>query len=222
MIGLTDYTVEKLNLKVIGAGLPRTGTTSLKEALTILGFSCHHASEMFKNNHTDLWIDILSSKSDDWKHIFSGYTATLDMPSVAVYQKLMEVCPDAKIILTVRDKEAWYQSVKDTLYALFKKPNMLSASELAIARLTLWEGLFERFEDREYAMSVYEDHVEAVKNYVPANKLLVFNVKEGWAPLCDFLGLAPPHPDTLFPHCNDTAQFYERFLKDARQGFVLL
>ncbi|GLJ34732.1 hypothetical protein SUGI_0698920 [Cryptomeria japonica] len=74
-----------LNLKVIGAGLCRTGTYSLKEALNMLGYRCYHYSEMLKNNHTDLWVDILSGKSEDWKSIFSGYTATVDMPSILEY-----------------------------------------------------------------------------------------------------------------------------------------
>ncbi|XP_059064388.1 uncharacterized protein LOC131046147 [Cryptomeria japonica] len=140
------------------------------------------------------------------------------MPSVAVYKKLMEACPDAKVILTVRDKEEWYQSVKDTLYPHFIKPNnILSASAIAVIRMTLWDGLFgeyKRFEDREYAMSVYEAHVEAVKNYVPANKLLVFNVKEGSGLLCNFLGVPQPPQDTLFPHSNDRAKFYQKHLKN--------
>lgn len=127
----------------------------------------------------------------------------------------MEMCPEAKIILTVRDKERWYESMKDTIYRLYKEPSVFTASELALITLTIGEGLFpERFEDREYAMNFYEAHVEGVKNYVPAHKLLVFNVKEGWPPLCNFLGVPLPPADTPFPHSNETADFCKRLLKN--------
>ncbi|GLJ29652.1 hypothetical protein SUGI_0584720 [Cryptomeria japonica] len=216
---ITECAEEKqnLNLKVIGAGIARTGTYSLKEALNILGFPCYHFSEMLKNNHTDLWLDILSGKSKDLKSVLNGYTATVDFPSVTVYRKLMEGCPEAKIILTVREKEAWYESIKNTIYRAYKEPikNGMSASVEALIRLVLWEDfLGGRFEDREYAMSVFEAHIEAVKNYVPAHKLLVFNVKEGWAPLCDFLGVPLPPADTPFPHVNETAGSSKLFMKN--------
>ncbi|GLJ29651.1 hypothetical protein SUGI_0584710 [Cryptomeria japonica] len=120
-------------------------------------------------NSTDLWLDILSGKSKDLKSVLNGYTTTIDFPSVTVYHKLMEECPEAKIILTVREKEAWYESIKNTIYRAYKEPlkNGMPASVEALSRLVLWEDfLGGRLEDREYAMSVFEAHIEAVKNYV--------------------------------------------------------
>ncbi|GLJ32261.1 hypothetical protein SUGI_0649320 [Cryptomeria japonica] len=122
--------------------------------------------------------------------------------------ELMELCPEAKIILSVRDTQTWYESVKDTDFSAYNDP--CDQSELTLNKLTVWEGLFGgRFEDREYAMSVYEAHVEAVKTYVPAHKLLIFNVKEGWPRLCNFLGVPLPPADLPFPHVNDSTQFNE-------------
>ncbi|GLJ32262.1 hypothetical protein SUGI_0649330 [Cryptomeria japonica] len=157
------------------------------------------------NNQFDLWHNILSGKSEDYKSVFSGYTATVDVPSVTMYHKLMELCPEAKVILTVRDLQTWYESLKDTSY------HDQIAAHLALNKLTLWDGMFGgRFEDREYAISVYEVHMEAVKSYVSSHKLLVFNVKEGWPPLCNFLGTPLPPANTPFPHLNDRAKFIER------------
>ncbi|GLJ32260.1 hypothetical protein SUGI_0649310 [Cryptomeria japonica] len=128
---------EKLNLEVIGAGLCRTGTSSLREALKILGFHCYHYTEMKKNNQINPWLDILSGKSEGWKSIFSGYTATVSCPSVTVYRKLMELCPEAKIILTVRDTQMWYQSVNDTVYSARNESGDKSTSEEVLSRLTM-------------------------------------------------------------------------------------
>ena len=114
----TEQKPTSSTLKVIGAGFGRTGTTSLKEALNILGFKCYHMQEVFKHpTHSFLWIEAYEGKLTDYDLIFKGgkelendpYTATCDWPSTTIWEELIEKYPDAKVILTLRDDESWYR-----------------------------------------------------------------------------------------------------------------
>lgn len=218
-------------LKVIGAGFGRTGTLSLKTALEELGVGpCYHMAEVI--NHTDhapVWVAAWQGEPVDWHTLLHGYQAAVDWPACSFYKELMEAYPTAKVILSVRDPEQWYESVLHTVYAVSQHfesssppeelaqftrfsttPSQLGEPDMqAVASLgkIIWEKVFNgRFEDREYAISVFLQHVENVKQHVPAEKLLVYNVKEGWEPLCAFLGIEPP-ADKAFPHVNDRASF---------------
>ncbi|CAF2960263.1 unnamed protein product, partial [Rotaria sp. Silwood2] len=197
-------------LKVIGAGFGRTGTESTKTALNLLGFNCYHMTEVVKvgRKSMPLWIKAADDPfAAEWEQIFDGYNATVDWPGAHFWKSLIEYYPDAKVILNVRDAEKWYDSVKNTIYRLsgslvFKIggkliPNMWHMDELV--RKIVWIGTFKnRFPDKSYAIEIYNSHNEEVKRIVPKDRLLVFEVKQGWEPLCRVLNC--PVPDIPFPN----------------------
>lgn len=213
-------------MKVIGAGFGRTGTLSLKVALELLGFGpCYHMTEVFEHpEHAGLWQAAWRGEPVDWDAFLGDYGATVDWPACAFHAELMEEYPDAKVILTVRDPESWYRSVRNTIYeiSVVVPRRRLSRPVFALmglffdismrvdmAREIIWDGTFDnRFEDKTYAMEVFDRHTEEVKRRVPPEKLLVHEVKEGWGPLCSFLGVE--EPEEPFPRLNDTAEFRRR------------
>ncbi len=204
-----------MTLKVIGAGFGRTGTLSLKTALEELGFGpCYHMEDVIKRpSRTKMWQKIVDGQSPNWDKVFAGYQATVDWPGCSYYPELMDAYPDAKVILSVRDPERWYNSAYNTIYALTKIPGAhrlpLVGQHIHFINDLAWNGTFHgRFEDPTYAMRIFEEHIAQVKATVPAERLLVFNVKEGWEPLCQFLGV--PVPERQFPHANDRAVMEKR------------
>jgi Sulfotransferase domain len=180
-----------VSLEVIGAGFGRTGTMSLKVALETLGFGpCYHMIELFQNpEHVRLWEAAARRDPVDWENLFSGYRATVDWPGAAFYEELIERYPDAKVILTVRDPDRWYESARTTIYniqrvasspifslaALFV-PRMRQMRRVALMASDLaWEDMFDgRFEDRGYAIEVFNRWNEEVRERVPAERLLVY------------------------------------------------
>jgi hypothetical protein len=163
----------------------------------------------------------------DWEGFFAGYGLAVDWPAFSFYGELMEAFPEAPVILTVRDPGRWYESVRSTIYGIhklsagpalvrlaFALAGLFAPAVTGIARLAdaiLWDGLFDgRFEDRSYAIEMFHRHNEEVRRRVPPERLLVYDVKEGWAPLCDFLGVEVP--DEPFPHLNDTREMRRRLL----------
>ena len=212
-----------MTIKVIGAGFGRTGTMSLKVALEELGFGpCYHMTEVFANpQHVELWEAAARGEPLDWEEVFGDYRATVDWPAAAFYEELMERYPEAKVILTVRDPERWYESTRSTIYTV---QNVASSPVFSIAALfvprlrhlkraalmaadLVWERTFDgRFEKCEQAIEVFERWNEEVKERVPPEKLLVYEVKEGWEPLCEFLRVEVPQGKP-FPHLNDTETF---------------
>ncbi len=209
-----------MSLQVISAGFGRTGTTSLKAALEKLGFSrCYHMMEVFgRPDHIPLWLDANEGKPVDWEGLFSGYQAAVDWPSCTFYRELMQSYPEAKVVLSVRDPERWYESALNTVYTMKRQRPPASWLFAAIPQVrrfvrmvdtVVWRGTFGgRFEDKAYAIGVFNAHIEEVKRTVPPEKLLIFDVKEGWKPLCAFLGV--PVPEEPFPHLNDRADFREQ------------
>ena len=203
-----------MTLQVIGAGFGRTGTTSLKAALEQLGFSkCHHMDEVMTSGaQIRFWFALSNGEEVDWDDVFQGFQASCDWPSSRYWEQLHHHYPDAKIILTVRDETRWYKSVSETIYpASFLVPGWLDWIVPPLARLnrmivaTIWDGVFGgRFEDREHALQVYRDHIARVKATARPDQLLVFEAKDGWTPLCNFLNV--PVPENDYPHLNDAAQ----------------
>jgi hypothetical protein len=205
-----------VTLQLIGAGFGRTGTLSLKAALEQLGYGpCHHMLEvMGKPEHVALWRDAAEGRSVDWAEVYAGYAATVDWPGCTFWRELVELHPDAKVILTLRDRDAWYESARSTIYQALngvlpaEAPDWL-ADQLAMARKLILERTFSgRFEDRTHAMDVFDAHNQSVKESIAANRLLVFEVADGWGPLCQFLDR--PVPDGDFPHLNEGAAFRAR------------
>ncbi len=215
-----------MGLDVIGAGFGRTGTTSLKAALERLGFGpCYHMTELFEHpEHLNAWRAAARGEPVEWEGPFEHYRSTMDWPGAPFYEELMREYPEAKVILTIRDPDRWYESTLNTIYEM----NSTASSPLftlmswlvpqvrnvrnavGIVDDLAWRDAFGgRFEDREHAISVFNEWNEGVKRRVPAEKLLVYDVKEGWGPLCDFLGVEAPE-DEPFPHLNDTGIFRKR------------
>jgi len=216
-------------VKVIGAGFGRTGTSSLKAALETLGFgSAYHMTEVFTHpEHVGFWEAARRGERVDWEGFFSGYGVAVDWPACAFYAELMEAFPEAAVILTVRDPERWYDSTLSTIYGIrkvsagpapvrqaFAFAGLFAPGVTGIARLAdeiVWRDTFDgRFEDRRHAIETFGRHNEEVRRQVPPERLLVYDVKEGWGPLCDFLGVETP--DRPFPHLNDTREMRRRLL----------
>lgn len=199
-------------LEVIGAGFGRTGTYSLKAALERLGFGpTYHMFEVFQHpEHIPLWQAAGEGKPTDWEQIFDGYRSAVDWPASAFYQELMEVYPEARVILTVRDPERWHESGMNTIFPKQEDgPELPEDPHGRMVHTILWNGIFGgRVHDREHAIALFNRHIEQVKERVPRERLLVYEVKEGWEPLCAFLGV--PVPDEEFPRLNDTGAFNER------------
>jgi hypothetical protein len=210
-------------MKVVGAGVGRTGTLSLKAALERLGFGpCFHGRHVL--DHPDRlpqWLAAAAGQPADLAELFAGYQSTMDWPGAALWRQLIRTFPGAKVILTVRDPDSWYESVARTIYPMFgsrSDPRAKRARELvpgldvmtAFTRQLIWDGPFfgGRFEDRHHAIAVYEAHNAAVRHEVPADRLLVCGPDVGWSTLCDFLGV--PVPDEPYPHLNDPAGFWGR------------
>jgi Sulfotransferase domain len=208
-------------MKVIGAGFGRTGTMTLKAALEELGAGpCYHMIEVLwgDTSRLPLWQAAASGEATDWKAIFDGFESTVDWPGCTFWEPLMEVYPEAKVLLTVRDPEAWYESARNTIYASLvagqkgelKEGNEEPPSPEAFQMIStlIWQGTFHgKFEDKAYAIEKFNEHNETVKRKVPPEKLVVHEVKEGWKPLAQMLGV--PEPETSFPRLNDKVAFRE-------------
>lgn len=211
MVDQPDITQAWSGLKVIGAGFGRTGTLSTKNALEELGFCpCYHMTELFqKPGASEQWEAIVAGASADWNMVFAGYQASVDWPACAFYKEFMQMYPEAKVLLNVRDPEKWYESVRSTIY-IVSRQRLPYSPHAQMVNTLIWEGTFDgKFEDKDYAIAVFHRHTEEVKQHVPPEKLLVYDVKEGWEPLCTFLGVRVP-TDIPFPRLNDRDNFVGR------------
>jgi hypothetical protein len=209
------------DLQVIGAGFGRTGTWSLKAALEQIGAGpCFHMVDL--REHPDRaahFLAALRGEPNDWSATFEGYNSSVDWPGCTFYKDLMATYPDAKVILSVRDPEKWYQSAEKTIYALKEAAVRQQLAEdrvvappevLMMIKTLIWDTTFEdRFADKDFAIDVFNRHNEEVKQYVPADRLLVYEIQEGWEPLCELLGVDVP--DAEFPHLNDAETFRRMF-----------
>jgi len=207
---------DDLALQLIGAGFGRTGTLSLKVALEQLGFGpCHHMLEvMGKPEHVALWRAAAEGEAVDWEQVYDGYLATVDWPGCAFWRELADLYPEARVILTLRDAEQWYESTRTTIYEAMTRelpddvPDWLG-EQLAMTRKLVLEKTFAgRFEEPARAIEIYEQHNQSVQDTIAPERLLVMQVARGWAPLCDFLGCEAP--DTPFPRLNEGDAFRAR------------
>jgi len=201
-----------MSLKVIGAGVGRTGTYSLKLALNQLGLGpCHHMEEVLINQATQvpLWSQALNGRPD-WAAIYKGYESAVDWPTAGFFRELNAAYPTAMFILTHRSPESWAQSFSETIYRLLSEEGRfpedmrawLEMAEGVIAGTGFPPGL-----DTKDLMRAFTAHNEAVKAEIPSERLLVYQVKEGWEPLCAFLGVAAPSDP--FPRTNDRSEFWD-------------
>lgn len=197
-------------MQVIGAGFGRTGTMSTRAALLELGFRpCYHMKIAYVHFwHMWFWVRAGKGRPVDFRRFFRIYRAVVDWPASEFYREIHEAFPEARIILNVRDPEQWYASLYDTIWAV--QPHFPWWFPRAVRKLhdiIIWGGRFHgRFTDRAHAIRCYLEHIEFVKSNVPADKLLVFDVKDGWESLCGFLEVPVPN-DKPFPRLNDRRYF---------------
>ena len=206
-------------LDIIGAGFGRTGTMSLKVALERLGYSkCYHMIDVLSHpGHVDLWRKAWRG-DDPWERLFNGYAAAVDWPAAAFWPRLMAFYPQAKVLLTVRDAQRWYKSARDTIFQTLRdslrSPDAARRERARMAHEIIVDGTFGGdLDDPARAIAIYEANVARVYSDVPANRLIVFDPKDGWEPLCEALGVAPPAEP--YPHVNTTAEFHERWRRIA-------
>jgi len=227
-----------MSLKLIGAGYGRTGTASTCAALNQLGFPCYHMHEVINNkankSHLDFWLDVSKGQSGqqfDWEQVFANYTATVDNPGCCVWEELLAAYPDAKVLLTLHPKgaEAWYESAMNTIYLTnkmwqFKVLELFTPFGRKFGQMTnrlIWQRSHQNtMEDPDKALALYQQHVEEIKQKVPADSLLVFSVDQGWEPLCRFLG--KDVPDTPFPRVNDRKEFHQTLRDITKGAYVIL
>ncbi len=202
-----------MGLDVIGLGVGRTGTYSLKLALEQLGFGrCHHMEEVDPRSARQLavWNAAAAGLPVDWSAAYAGYRAAVDWPTAALGEELFAAYPGARFVLTTRDPEAWYRSFSNTIYPLVdpagSAPPELHRFNEMVRALLLKTG-FAVPSTRSELLAAYDRHVARVRRLIPADRLLLFEVAEGWEPLCRFLGLAVP--DTPFPRINNVREFWE-------------
>jgi hypothetical protein len=215
-----------MTIHVIGAGFGRTGTASLQQALQLLGYNkCYHMREIRERvEDTKVWHAAMDGMPVDWDTLFADYQATVDWPGCTFYQALMRHYPKAKVILTVRDPDRWHASAMQTIYGVRSIPLSEFGPLAEVLRElrpmqdhVIWNGTFHgRFADKQYAIDVLHRHNDEVKRVVPPERLLVYEVSQGWGPLCRFLDR--PVPAEPFPHLNTSAEYAVRTRQWAEQA----
>lgn len=212
-------------LEVVGAGFGRTGTLSLKTALERLGVGrCYHMFEVFENlAHARQWLAAARAEPVDWGLLLGDYGATVDWPACAFWRELVDANPGAKVVLSVRPADRWYDSFHHTIRELLVReaPDLPEGSDAAYAAQMAREVLVGRsfggeLGDRAHAVAAYERHNREVQEAVDPDRLLVYDVAEGWGPLCAFLGRAVP--DEPFPNVNDREFFRSMFMGRGARG----
>ena len=201
-------------LEIIGPGFGRTGTSSLKTALETLGFGpCHHMFEV--RDHPEqlpAWQAAARGERVDWDRVFRGYRSQTDWPGARYWRELAAHYPDARVILTVRDPDAWFDSVQATIVPFLAargrhpSPHVNAIGEMG-QELIANQVFADRLTDRAHATRILLEHVAEVQARIPADRLLVMDVREGWEPLCAFLGKTVP--EEPFPWTNSSKQFGE-------------
>jgi hypothetical protein len=205
-------------MKIIGAGLGRTGTLSLKLALEQLGFGpCYHMAELMMHPEAaPLWIDAADGKPD-WEAIFRGYASSVDYPGATFWRPLAAFYPEAKVLLSVRDPENWFESTQATIFSA-ESQERLSAGPLATFMKKTTVGAFgDRIHDKDFMIAEFNRHNAEVQRSVPADRLLVYEVGQGWEPLCGFLNV--PVPSTPFPRRNSREEMAAMMAANKEGGF---
>ncbi len=205
-------------LDIIGAGFGRTGTLSLKHALEQLGFNkCYHMMEVMNHpDHTGLWRAASRGETINWESLFAGYRASVDWPSCNFWKEQMRAFPEARVILSLRDADGWYDSIMNTIWKVSEMIMKVDAPETrertSMVFELIWDGKFQRrMDDKAYVISVFNKHNQEVIDSVPDEQLLVYRPGDGWEPLCDFLEC--PLPVTPYPKMNSTEDFQKFFMQ---------
>jgi hypothetical protein len=226
---MNQTTTRTADLVLIGAGLPRTGTLTQKLALEQLGLGpCYHWVNVIADlDQVGLWDRALDGEAP-WAEVFAGHRSTVDWPGGYFYRELMDAYPQAKVLLSVREGEAWERSFRETIWTMSYGRSLMpllahARAEvdprwrryLALVDRMFWgpQGTFAAGSEPAQLIEQMAAHTEQVKRVVPAERLLVWEVGEGWGPLCEFLGVdVPAEP---LPHANDRDTFLERVIDGA-------
>ena len=200
-----------MDLKVVGAGLGRTGTHSLKVALEqLLRGPCYHMIEVLgRPDQREAWAAAVRGVEVDWASFLAPYRATVDWPAAAFWQELSVAAPDAVVVLSTRDSAAWWKSASETIFAVLAR-GARPDDEGGLEELTMIRSLIEQrftpgWQQRELAIAAYEAHNARVRAEVPPSRLVEWHPGDGWGPLCAGLGLEEPAEP--FPHLNSTSDF---------------
>jgi len=223
-----------MSIKIIGAGLPRTGTNTLKNALETLGYSkTYHMKELLvQPDSLHHWLTLESTGTTNWEELYDGYEATVDFPAYPWYKEHLAQYPDAKVIFTTRPFDKWYDSIHSTVWqagpqnlpeklAMMSKllfnPHLRKVIKcVKLAKKRIFQVTLEgKFEDKAFAEQAFNNHLEDVKATVPADKLLIYDVRDGWGPLCKFLDVE--EPKEALPHLNKKENF-KTMLADLMKG----
>ena len=202
-------------LDIISSGFGRTGTKSLKEALERLGHApCHHMHEVVENpEQVASWQAFLAGEPVDWDAYFAGYSAQVDWPGAHIWRELAQIYPQARIVHSHRPEDLWWKSFERTIAKLTANFHSMPLPPHISDMLTALKSLLERdtfagdMTDKDTAIAAYRQRLADVTTAIPADRLLIFDVAEGWEPLCAFLD--KPVPAEPFPHHNLRADFWE-------------
>jgi hypothetical protein len=203
-------------MRVIGAGLGRTGTNSLKVALEkLLGAPCYHMFEVTQNErHVPIWHAAARGEKVDWISLFQGYAAGVDWPVSAYWRELSELYPESIILLSTRDPEKWWKSASETIF-----PSIMREQEDGRARREMIREMLKTFApdltDKESCIKAFVAHNLDVRRNAPRERLVEWTASDGWGPLCRALGV--PVPDEPFPHTNSKAEFQEHVLQNTQK-----
>jgi len=202
-------------LKIVGAAFGRTGTKSIKIALEKLGFGpCHHMFELHDNpDQIALWQAVARGERSCWDKIFMDYQASVDWPSARYWRELAEHFENAKVLLTIRNEDSWFDSVQRTIYPIMRDHTSLEPSlrkeQASLAHdIIVCQTFNGKMGDRGHAKQVYRNYIEEVRQTIAPERLLNYSITEGWGSLCAFLDV--PVPDEPFPFTNTTQQFLDR------------
>jgi hypothetical protein len=213
--------------------MPRTGTLTQKVALEMLGFGpCYHMVDVLADlDQAKLWQRALDGEAP-WEQIFDGFNSTVDWPGGYFYRELIDVYPEAKVLLSVREPQAWERSMRETVWAVRHGESLVRLLSSAQAHVNpQWRGFLEMIDrlvwegegtfasghaEPQQLIDTMIRHNREVEEVVPSERLLVWDVKEGWERLCEFLGV--PVPQQPFPHVNDRTEFLNRVIDGSLQA----
>jgi hypothetical protein len=200
-----------MDIQVVGAGLGRTGTHSLKVALEqLLGGPCYHMVEIFgRPDQSDTWAAAVRGEDIDWGTFLASYRATVDWPAAAFWKELSAAAPEAVVLLSTRDADAWWQSASETIFAVLARGSApddeVGLKEFAMITALIEQWFTPAWQDRTGAIAAYEAHNARVRAEVPASRLVEWQPGDGWGPLCAALHVE--EPSEAFPHLNSTSDF---------------
>ena len=197
-------------MRVVGAGLGRTGTHSQKLALErLLGAPCYHMIETFgRPDDIPVWHRAVNGDLPNWRTFLADYAAAVDWPVAAFWREIGDAFPDAIVLLSTRDVDAWWTSASNTIFKIVG--NEVAAEEITGAQQSMAaDMLTKRFTPRwmeeDEAKRAFEQHNADVRAAIPGDRLVEWQPGDGWEPICNALGLAVP--DEPYPHVNTTADF---------------